>query len=93
MNIHELAELIGPPSCIIALDWPKALGARLDPSERGELDAASREPPCPAGEPRRRPAPEPPGQPQPAGEAPSGAARRPAALLRGSGPGRAGPSG
>lgn len=36
MNIHETAELIGPPSCIIALDWSAALGARPDPGERGE---------------------------------------------------------
>lgn len=36
MNIHEPAELIGSPSCIIALDWSEPLGARPDPGERGE---------------------------------------------------------
>lgn len=53
MNIHELAELIGPPSCIIALDWSKALGARPDPGERGEPDWQRRASPTDGRTPRR----------------------------------------
>lgn len=53
MNIHELAELIGPPSCIIALDWPKALWASPDPGERGEPDWQRRASPSAGRTPRR----------------------------------------
>lgn len=53
MNIHELAELIGPPSCIIALDWSKTLGARPDPGERGEPDWQRRASPSTGRTPRR----------------------------------------
>lgn len=53
MNIHETAELIGPPSCIIALDWSEPLGARLDPGERREPDSQRRAAPSAGRTPRR----------------------------------------
>lgn len=62
MNIHETAELIGPPSCIIALDWSEALGARPDPGERGEPGWQRRA--CPSAGGGRTPA-----RPLPAGHA------------------------
>lgn len=95
MNIHEPAELIGSPSCIIALDWSEPLGARPDPGERGEprrQRRASRPhaptaPPdgreLPRAEPGPGPGPEPggiaPGAVRSAGTAPRCSAAAPAA--------------
>lgn len=75
MNIHETAELIGPPSCIIALDWSEALGARPDPGERGEPGWQRRA--CPSAGGGRTPAslPAGPGTELPRSPLPSQAAR------------------
>lgn len=96
MNIHETAELIGPPSCIIALDWSEALGARPDPGERGEPGWQRRA--CPSAGGGRTPAPlpagpgvEPPGSPHPSRAARS-RRRRPRAPSRSSAEGTATPS-
>lgn len=86
MNIHETAELIGPPSCIIALDWSEALGARPDPGERGEPGWQRRA--CSSAGGGRTPAPLPagPGTEPPRNPVPSQAARsrcrRPRAPIR-----------